>query len=365
MKHYSAQVDPRVEKSLERMDLWSMVPLHTGTEDITPVPPSVLETKFEAFPKTYSTITANIDHIMSLDSKPQKQEYVKPFYCEHTITKYNTVPPRFDPATPHACTYTPHFNAIKTRIPAHRIGAPRRRTKKKAFSAAEVIKEYQENIRDYDIKETMVPSLTTKRSKIIEEDHKIFRCLPEEPTERNIYTMPITIDIPTRDPPPFKESPVTIFELQPSRKPIFKTDPQREYKEAVAQSDKLRPRTHQADLGPKKIETPKKNKRTEFLEEIKRERNDFIQELKALERPIKRETNTPRKRSESSFDRQMPRPEVFNHMNKEPLGEPKLPVNVGESFKKTVPRTRIPEIRPKPPPLEGPAFWTSMTHHNK
>ncbi|EAY09361.1 hypothetical protein TVAG_417830 [Trichomonas vaginalis G3] len=364
MYHYSQQIDPRVEKSLDRMDLWPMVPLHTGTEDITPAVPSVLETKFEPFPKTYSTITANIDHIMSLDSKPQKQEFVKPFYCEHTITQYNTVPPRFDPAAPHACTYTPNFNAIKTKIQTHKIGPRRRRNNKKAFSAAEVIKEYETNIREYDIKETIVPSLTTKRSKIIEEDHKIFRTLPDEPQDRNLYTMPITINIPTRDPPPEKPTPVTVFERQPSRKPIFKEDSQRDYKDAVPQSDKIRPRSHITNLGPKEISTPKRNQRVEFLNEIKRERNDFIQELAALDHPVKRAAQTPRKGSKYSFDKQMSRKNEFLNIKKEQLGEPKLPVNPGESFKHTVPSTRMPEITPAPPPLEGVAFWTSLTRYN-
>ena len=358
---------PQVEKSLERMALWSMVPLNTGTEE-SPPPPSILETKFEPYTKTYSNITNNMNAIISFDQERKKREYLPPFKCyPHHITEFNTGYHDKNIGAPDPCTYTPNYSAVQTSTVAHQIRKPRPHTGKKRYSSsADVAAAFQRDMRDFEFTEVDLPDFCSRQGVQPPENHVPSVTLPTTEKIERVFVPP-GAHIDPADPPEYVPPPVTVFDLQTNRTDLFKEDSGRYYNRAVEQSDKLRPRSTSTDLGPKRIPTQYKNKRVEFLDSLKQERSDFLTEIKQATTPKKRAIQPKKqdKRPKSTFDRMRPRDFSGFPGQAEVTGELKIPIDPIESYKKTIPRVRTIKIMPAPPPLDDVDFWSNTTRHHR
>ena len=360
-------LNPHVEKSLERMALWSMVPLETGTEDTSPPPPSVLEMKFEPFAKTYSNITHNMDGIMSLDQGRKRHEILQPFTCHHEKTEYNYGYHEPQTATPDPCTYSPNYNAVKPSSVLHKLPKYKPPHGKQHYSSsADVVAAYQRNMRDFDPKSIDIPDYCSRERVYPPENHVPSITLPTTEKVEREFVSPAAHIAPA-DPPEYTPPPVTVFDLQTDRKDMFDVDIGRVYNKAVEQRDKLRPRSTSKDLGPKTIKTPSKNKRVEFLDSLKQERFSFMNEIKEATTPKTRTIKKSKqpKRPKSTFDNMRPRDFYGFPGQREVNGEPKIPIDPIESYKKTLPRVKTIKIMPSPPPLSDVEFWTNTTRHHR
>ena len=358
---------PQVEKSLERMALWSMVPLSTGTDE-SPPPPSILETKFQPYTKTYSNITNNMNAIVSFDQEKKKSEYLPPFKCyPHHTTDFNYGYHDSNIGAPDPCTYTPNYGAVLPSTPIHKIPKPSSHLAAKHYSSsADVIAAFQRDMRDFELNEVDMPEFCSRQDVQPPENHVPSITLPTTEKIERVF-LPPGAHIDPADPPEYVPPPVTVFDLQTDRTNLFKEDSGRYYKRAVEQSDKLRKRTITADLGPREIPTPYKNKRVEFLDSLKNERSDFMNEIKQAKTPKKRTVKPKKqdKRPKSTFDRMRPRDFYGFPGQGEVTGEPKIPIDPVESYKKTIPRVRTIKIMPAPPPLNDVDFWTNTTRHHR
>ena len=370
--------ESRVEKSLDRMSLWSTIPLNTGTEDESPPPRSCLDMKFEAFTKTYSDITNAMDGVVALDRKQKKHAVLPPFQCQHSKTDYN-YGYRSPPDTkPDPCTYNPNFNATlpsttASKLPKNIVNKPEKNYTETSeiqgthdiSSVEDVVTAFQRNIRDFS---TSNITLNDKYSSDV--DYNPFpvhtTTLPKN-KKRDLTPISETSNVEFYDPPPAPAPPSTDFYTQLDRKELFMTDIGREYPKAVSQLDGLKPRVKVKELGPKlkNTRTPRKMSRVEFLDSLAKERREFISELTDTFSPKTRSLQTQaqkieNKRPKSNFEFMRPREELQFPNQHEVIGEPKIPIDRDKVNKKEIPRKT--KIHKSPQDLRGRDFWTKSTY---
>lgn len=108
-------------RTFERMQLISMVPLEVGDQNSNIFPPSPLEVKRECFKKTISNFTKNIDckvNVDGLNKRPlEKLDYksyneITNFHSEHRKTSYEPSFTQKKLEFPGAGAYTPQYDAI-------------------------------------------------------------------------------------------------------------------------------------------------------------------------------------------------------------------------------------------------------------
>lgn len=350
------------------MKLRSMIPLNTGTEDISVPPPSPLETKAESYTATLSNYTRNIDTMVALDVKEVHHQVVKPFQStEHSKTSFKPHFTNKKRATPGPAAYDPKFDAIFKQEPQH--GLPPHDSNyqphpKCAYSTADIISMYNTSLRDFDPNNIQYPKMQELHPEIPEPPltpSLCFTCGGKRDIFVNTSPAKHLIPIDPIDPPP--PPVIDMKNRQTDREFYYPPDPNRIYHDAVRQRDQLRPKTpqvHRFDEQVARDMKPAKNARVAFIEKISKEQNDFMKHLSR--KPVERKAE-PSPRAKSSFAHQRSRSNMLFPDEKEiKEKEPRFPFDPIESYKKTLPRVHTTKIREPGKPMPEELFWTMGYH---
>lgn len=109
-------------RTLERIQLISMVPLEVENKSFTTFPPSPLEVKHHCFKNTISSYTKNIDCKVNVDGLEKKsprflenQNIKEKSYCEHRTTPYKPYFKQKKHSNPGVGAYSPQYESILPR----------------------------------------------------------------------------------------------------------------------------------------------------------------------------------------------------------------------------------------------------------
>lgn len=338
------------QKTWERMDLISMVPLDIDPKSSSPPPKSALEQNYNVKIKPLSKFGKMLDYNIkanALESPEAPPEF------NHKITSYKPAFKVPESAEPEPTSYKPNFNAVKKSIIGSKIREIPKENVKEGKTTQNILNSFSLGLRTFD---------TTKFTHPVAEplnDIDKAKIFPPK------YTYKFE-DQPSRNDDMFKTSLNTKadFYMEPAqppkgiefgkqvgRKHFVKADEGRDYSDlAVPQLDKLKEKaignlsmSHQLSRNY----VPPKNERVAFLDSLSKEQKQMLERIQP-----KRSRSKVLLPPKETFSLQASRPEV---LPPRPYSESKFPIDPLKSLKYIWPKT--PSIRIPNSPREVKDFW--------
>lgn len=356
------------ERSLDRMEIASAIPLEPDLEDSSNGPVSVLDQNFECFRNTLSSITENMDSFLAIYRKKGRHKELLPLEIKHKITAYKSGLKSQTMDTPDPTSYYSNydFNKPSNRTirlqPKEGTNAPKTT---RVFSTAELIRRFDNNIRDFNIKEIEMPISNYEPESSLIDKHRFYRTISGQ--KARDYSNPQTTagHLDPMEPRPAPQKPCLNFDRMSERVFEYPKDDGRYYELAVEQRDKLRPRiiTHDFSRDTSRETTRKANKKLELRSRLIDERHKFIEHISMInkEKITHREKQIIR-RPKSSFEAQLGRSERMFPGQKVAQDEPILPFDPIKSYRNTLPRVKTVVIRPTPPQMNDVMFWATTNY---
>lgn len=339
-----------MQKTWERMELISMVPLDIDPKNSSAPPKSALEQNYNVKIKPLSKFAKMLDYNLKNNTIDSKIEVPQ---SDHKITPYTPAFQVPESAEPEPATYNPKFDATKKTILHAKIGEIPQIKQKEGETTVNILDSFSLGLRTFDTNQ--FPHPLREEITNIDKD-KIFQpkytyTFDQQPARNDDMlktSLVTTADFYTE---PEKEPKGIAFGKQVGRKHFVKADEGRDYSDnAIPQLDKLKARAS-VNLKMKRQlprdYVPPKNERVAFLDSLSAEQKkmlDRIRPQRSVQRllPPKKET----------FTLQASRPEVIPPR---PYSESKFPLDPLKSLKFIWPKT--PAIKIPNSPREVKEFW--------
>lgn len=382
-KFESTTSNEKVKKSLERMQIMSVIPLTVGPEYSSPEIVSALDQNWDVYQNTMS----NYSQALEYGIKKNKKSGYMPIFTEDPFTKkdyFSYGHTSYDPSfhnsplmPPEPASYYPDYKCTIPSPPKHQIQSLKQQPPLHNATTSDIVEKYSLNMRTFNPNNiSNISDNYLGLSDVQIPDHKVHSTFKDQKNRDDLFqkqTLTATHDfyVPISE---FSEPKSTQKKLKKSsydldsmldRKDNQKIDSGRDYSaKAFEQFLKLNDKSH---LTPSlqrqslRNRQPEKNSRVSFLDNLATEQNIMLKKItKARASSVISQPNnfqpSTNAANRSSFQTQLSRDKFLPpNMKKETFGESKYHIDTGKSLKRIWPR--VPTTKIYPPP--------KYVHHDK
>ncbi|EAY03944.1 hypothetical protein TVAG_314740 [Trichomonas vaginalis G3] len=338
------------QKTWERMELISMVPLDIDPKNSSAPPKSALEQNYNVKIKPISKFGKMLDY--SLSANVAKSESSPPAF-HHKITSYKPAFKFPETAVPEPASYNPNFNATKSTIARPKIGELPTIKAKEGETTQNILDSFSLGLRTFDTNQ--FPHPVAEPITDIDPDKSFpqkYKYTFDHQASRNDDMFKTSLNTTADfyiEPP--KEPKGVEFGKQVGRTHIVKADEGRDYSDnAIPQLDNLKAKargnlsmSHQIS----RDYAPPKNERVAFLDALSQQQKQMLERIHPR-RSQSRLLPPPKE----TFSLQASRPEV---LPPKPYSESKFPIDPLKSLKYIWPKT--PAIKIPNSLRETKDFW--------
>lgn len=382
-----ASDEKAIKKSLERMQIMSVIPLNVGPEYSSPEIVSALDRNWDVYQNTISNYSQALEYGIK---KNKKSGYI-PSFKEDPFTKkdyfsygHTTYEPSFHNMPlmpPEPASYYPDYKCTVPSPPKHQIQQLKQQKPIQNATTSDIVGQYSLNMRTFN------PENISNLSDCFQadldahiDDHKVHSTFKEQKKRDDLfqkesltanhefYVPSSQFSQPISTQKKLKKSSYDL-ESMSDREFYQKVDSGRDYSQkAFEQFLKLNDKSH---LTPNlqrqslRYRQPEKNSRVSFLDNLANEQNVMLKKLtkprasSVVSQPSNLQTklNNP---SRSSFQKQLAREDFIPHsLKKETFSESKYHIDTEKSFKRIWPRIPTTKIYPSPKyQHQSKDFWT-------